>query len=214
MAFTALVTAPNYVFQSALEHRFPTRTIPKTQLTQVRAKDKRNDEELLRSHGRLNIRNTIAKFVLDQSLSATTNTVLFIVVLGLIRGQSWEYIEGSLYRVSVAAKRFQIRNLCMAGFLADATGRVQVLAGRLPAQPCDGPARVSGARWQWGGTCVGHFHEFVVVVIWGSEKGSSRFNDRRYFLVLFGDAWALAGHSSVVDIATAIGSYQDPILGS
>lgn len=103
MAFTALVTAPNYIFQSVLEHRFPSRTVPQKRLEQLRAKDKSSDEELLRTHGQLDIRNTVTKFVLDQSLSATTNTVLFIVVLGLIKGQSFEYIEASLYRVSVAS---------------------------------------------------------------------------------------------------------------
>lgn len=100
MLFTALIAAPNYVFQNVLEHCFPTRTIPKERLQQGGAKDKDNEEELLRKHGRLDIRNTVVKFVLDQSLSATTNTVLFIVVLGLIKGQSFEHIEHALYAVS------------------------------------------------------------------------------------------------------------------
>jgi protein Mpv17 len=86
-----------------LEHRFPTRTVSKKRLEQLRANSKSDDDDLLRTHGRLDIGNTATKFVLDQSLSATTNTVLFIVLLGLIKGQSWGYIEASLYRVSVAS---------------------------------------------------------------------------------------------------------------
>lgn len=102
MTFTAIVTAPNYLFQTLLENCFPTRTVPRETLKQLGEKDKTKGEELLREHGQLDIRNTIIKFVLDQSLSATTNTVLFIVVLGAIKGQSFEYIEASLYEVSDA----------------------------------------------------------------------------------------------------------------
>lgn len=104
MAFTAVVAAPNYMFQTLLENCFPTKTVPKQQLEQFKEKDEIKNEEILRKHGQLDIRNTVIKFVLDQSLSATTNTVLFIVVLGLIKGQSLEFIEASLYRVSPARR--------------------------------------------------------------------------------------------------------------
>jgi hypothetical protein len=102
MLFTAIVAAPNYIFQVGLEKYFPTRTVPKSVLEQAHAKDKKNDEELLRKHGQLDVRNTVTKFFLDQSLSATTNTMLFIVVLGLIKGQSIEYIRGAISTVSNA----------------------------------------------------------------------------------------------------------------
>ena len=102
MLFTAIVAAPNYIFQTVLEKCFPTRTVPKTVLEQAHAKDKNNDEELLRKHGQLDVRNTIIKFFLDQSLSATTNTMLFIVVLGLIKGQSIEYIRSAVSTVCIA----------------------------------------------------------------------------------------------------------------
>jgi hypothetical protein len=102
MLFTAIVAAPNYIFQTVLEKCFPTRTVPKELLGQAYAKDKKNDEELLRKHGQLDVRNTVIKFFLDQSLSATTNTMLFIVVLGLIKGQSFEYIRAAVSTVSNA----------------------------------------------------------------------------------------------------------------
>jgi len=102
MLFTAIVAAPNYIFQTVLEKCFPTRTVPEPFLEQVHAKDKKDDEELLRKHGQLDVRNTVIKFFLDQSLSATTNTMLFIVVFGLIKGQSFEYIRTAVSTVSDA----------------------------------------------------------------------------------------------------------------
>jgi hypothetical protein len=110
MLFTAIVAAPNYIFQTVLEKCFPTRTVPKSLLEQAHAKDKNNDEELLRKHGQLDIRNTVIKFVLDQSLSATTNTMLFIVVLGLIKGQSFEYIRAAVVTVSNACPNYRSRD--------------------------------------------------------------------------------------------------------
>ena len=99
MLFTAIVAAPNYIFQTVLEKCFPTRTVPKSLLEHAHTK---NDEELLHKHGQLDVRNTVTKFFLDQSLSATTNTMLFIVVLGLIKGQSIEYIRAAILTVSNA----------------------------------------------------------------------------------------------------------------
>jgi hypothetical protein len=100
MLFTAIVAAPNYIFQTVLEKCFPTRTVTKSLLDKAHAKDKKIDEEFLRQHGQLNIRNTVVKFFLDQTLSATTNTMLFIVVLGSIKGQSLEYIRAAVLTVS------------------------------------------------------------------------------------------------------------------
>ena len=102
MLFTAIVAAPNYIFQTVLEKCFPTRTVPKSFLKQAYAKDKKNDEEFLRKYGQLDVRNTVIKFFLDQSLSATTNTMLFIVVLRMIKGQSIEHIREAVSTVSDA----------------------------------------------------------------------------------------------------------------
>lgn len=99
MLFTAIVAAPNYIFQMAMEKSFPTRTVPRTLLQQAQSKDKSCDMELLQTHGQLNVRNTVIKFILDQSLSATANTMLFIVVLGLIKGQSLDYIGEAILKV-------------------------------------------------------------------------------------------------------------------
>lgn len=101
MLFTAITTAPNFMFQTALEKRFPTRTIERSQLDRFDPDKKADEKDLLAKYGRLNIRNTIFKFVLDQSLSATTNTVLFIVVLGWIKGHSGARIQHALSKVCI-----------------------------------------------------------------------------------------------------------------
>lgn len=38
----------------------------------------------------LSIRNTAIKFLLDQSIGAAVNTVLFIMGISMLRGQSWQ----------------------------------------------------------------------------------------------------------------------------
>lgn len=124
MLFTAIVAAPNYAFQMAMENSFPTRTVPRIRLEQAHAKDKSSDEELLQKHGQLNVRNTVIKFILDQSLSATTNTLLFIVVLGLIKGQNLDYIRQAVLKVSHALK-----NTCRAGLIAKQDFWPMLLAG-------------------------------------------------------------------------------------
>jgi protein Mpv17 len=99
MLFTAIIAAPNYIFQTVLEKCFPTMTVPKSLLQEAQAKHQKDAEELLRKHGQLDVRNTIIKFFLDQTLSATTNTMLFIIVLGLIKGQNLEYIRTAVLTV-------------------------------------------------------------------------------------------------------------------
>lgn len=99
MLFTAITAAPNFIFQNALERHFPSRTSEQPRLEVIDSKNEATKEELIAKYGQLSIRNTIIKFTLDQSLGATTNTVLFIVVLGWIKGQSLAHIQDSLFEV-------------------------------------------------------------------------------------------------------------------
>jgi len=39
----------------------------------------------------LSIRNTIIKFLLDQTIGAAVNTVMFIMGIAMLRGQNWQY---------------------------------------------------------------------------------------------------------------------------
>lgn len=41
---------------------------------------------------RLNKKNTLIKFSLDQTIGAAVNTILFLVGIALLRGQSWDFI--------------------------------------------------------------------------------------------------------------------------
>lgn len=50
---------------------------------------------------KLNIRNTIIKFLLDQTLGAAINTLLFIAGVDLLQGQSWAYIKADIATVSL-----------------------------------------------------------------------------------------------------------------
>lgn len=42
---------------------------------------------------KLNIKNTAAKFALDQTFGAAANTILFIAGIALLRGHSWESVQ-------------------------------------------------------------------------------------------------------------------------
>lgn len=48
---------------------------------------------------RLSVSNTAIKFLLDQSLGAAVNTILFIVVMGLFKGLAWAQILDNVQRV-------------------------------------------------------------------------------------------------------------------
>lgn len=47
--------------------------------------------DLEKAKKQLSIKNTAAKFILDQTIGAGVNTVLFIMGIAMLRGQSWQY---------------------------------------------------------------------------------------------------------------------------
>lgn len=49
---------------------------------------------------RLNLKNTVAKVVIDQTVGAAINTVAFIMTMGLLRGQDFEVIKAQIQNVS------------------------------------------------------------------------------------------------------------------
>lgn len=51
----------------------------------------------------LNVRNTMTKFALDQTIGAVFNTVLFIVGISAIKGLSWDEIVSAVKNVSPLA---------------------------------------------------------------------------------------------------------------
>ena len=85
-------TPPNFLWQQYLERRFPGYIVQKLDA----------DEKGLKK--RLNIRNTLAKLLLDQSLGSFVNTVAFVGAVRLLRGDS---LDGAL--IAVKEVRTQLR---------------------------------------------------------------------------------------------------------
>ena len=91
-----ITTPPNYKWQSWLEETFPSnpeRAGPK--MPEKKNDDIRNQDE----KNPFSITNTIAKFVLDQTCGAGFNTIWFIVMINLLRGQTLSHILTIVQRV-------------------------------------------------------------------------------------------------------------------
>jgi protein Mpv17 len=117
MSFSVISCPPNYLWQTWLEAAFP----GYTDSLSANEKEKLIDETAagrstatentgLRNRGekqaaltkesapnpqkakkQLSIRNTLTKFLLDQSIGAAVNTVMFIMGIAMLRGQSLQY---------------------------------------------------------------------------------------------------------------------------
>ena len=94
-----MVTPPNYVWQKFLEDSYPTRE-PKN--------SKEKEETTPKEEPPLSLTNTAIKFVLDQSIGCWVNTIVFIVAMGLFKGQSVNQI------LSIIEKDFW--SMVMAGY--------------------------------------------------------------------------------------------------
>jgi hypothetical protein len=92
MQFTTcgLITTPlNYIWQNNLEATFPG-TRPQNATPKNEEKPGSSNPET--SKPALNVTNTVIKIVIDQVIGATWNTVLFILTMGLLRGQNHEIV--------------------------------------------------------------------------------------------------------------------------
>jgi hypothetical protein len=77
-------------------------------------------KDKLSAKPKVNIRNTVIKFALDQTLGATFNTIFFIAGIGALKGKSTDKIIESIKRVwyiKLETKNFlmifhRIRGLC------------------------------------------------------------------------------------------------------
>ncbi|KAK0110029.1 hypothetical protein ONS95_002690 [Cadophora gregata] len=104
--FNALNCPPNFLWQSFLESSFPsTYLVPSD--SAIAAAAKNDEKELDREESthtllesKLSIRNTLIKFLLDQTIGATVNTLLFSLVFAGFRG------EGYKEAVGIAAEEF------------------------------------------------------------------------------------------------------------
>ncbi|KAL2828172.1 hypothetical protein BDW59DRAFT_143303 [Aspergillus cavernicola] len=85
---SALILSPlTFLWLEVLESRFPgfdTPAKPKTKTKIEEAKPK------------LNVKNTVAKIIVDQVVGGAWNTVAFIATMGLLQGQDYELIKGQV----------------------------------------------------------------------------------------------------------------------
>ncbi|KAI9056198.1 hypothetical protein LZ554_001126 [Drepanopeziza brunnea f. sp. 'monogermtubi'] len=90
--FNAINCPPNFLWASFLEGVFPSQTlVPSNPATKAAATN--NEKELDRDgkthevlESRLSVKNTLAKFTLDQTIGAAMNTFLFSLVFAGFRG--------------------------------------------------------------------------------------------------------------------------------
>lgn len=98
-------TPPNYKWQLFLEESFPS-TYKKDA-----SKQKEKNDGTTATTGqdeKLSITNTVAKFVLDQTIGSALNTVYFIAMINLLRGAGWSQILTAVQRVGDAAEKLVV----------------------------------------------------------------------------------------------------------
>jgi protein Mpv17 len=88
MLFSAITTTPNLIWQHWMEDRWPTTTLSKAE--HLRDKPKQ---------GGINNKHVMMKFLLDQSIGSMVNTLLYICVLGHIKGHNLDHILGEVQSV-------------------------------------------------------------------------------------------------------------------
>ncbi|KAK5442007.1 hypothetical protein LTS15_011165 [Exophiala xenobiotica] len=105
--YSVISTPPNYKWQLWLEDNFPSN--PKKKDVAA-APEKKNDDNVKGEEEKqtLSVTNTIAKFVLDQSIGAAFNTLLFITMINLFRGAGYDKI--------VTAVQRDFRTMMIAGY--------------------------------------------------------------------------------------------------
>ncbi|KIX99475.1 uncharacterized protein Z520_05051 [Fonsecaea multimorphosa CBS 102226] len=90
-----ITTPPNYKWQLALEKNFPTTRTSNDKVVDARGKREDSgggDAQAVSKKETLSVTNTVAKFVLDQTIGASLNTIWFIIMINLLRGESLSYI--------------------------------------------------------------------------------------------------------------------------
>lgn len=97
--FAIISTPPNYKWQVFLEESFPSH--PKD----TSAAKKKDDDATDGGKGTFSIVNTVAKFVLDQTVGAVMNTILFIVVINLLRGAGWSAVVTAVQKVGLLVQK-------------------------------------------------------------------------------------------------------------
>ncbi|GIJ90007.1 hypothetical protein Asppvi_008954 [Aspergillus pseudoviridinutans] len=88
----AFVLSPlTYVWLESLESSFPGSS-EDTSVTKSAA-EKNGSKQ---GKQKLNVKNTVVKVVIDQTVGAAINTVAFVMTMGLLRGQDFEVIKAQI----------------------------------------------------------------------------------------------------------------------
>ncbi|KAJ9257846.1 hypothetical protein DTO212C5_8822 [Paecilomyces variotii] len=94
----ALITSPlTFLWLENLEATFPgtTEEKPKTEKEDGRTKDEKSTRDGQKRSG-LNVKNTVIKVLLDQTVGAAWNTVLFLTTMSILRGQDYDSVVDSI----------------------------------------------------------------------------------------------------------------------
>lgn len=93
VTFSLLSTPPNFLWQQYLERKFPGYYTRKIEID--------DDGKGAKVEKKLNVRNTLAKFVLDQTVAALVNVVMFLAGVRLLNGESmsvsWRVVKEVCY---------------------------------------------------------------------------------------------------------------------
>ena len=105
VVFTLISCPPNILWQELLEATFPGYTYQSAPKAKVDDHDQSREAEKGSGGMKLNVANTCKKFVLDQTVGATVNTLLFIVAIGALKGRDVNTILGDCQKVSFTSLR-------------------------------------------------------------------------------------------------------------
>lgn len=88
-----------FLWLETLESRFPgfERAEPKPGKEKDKANESVNEKE--KQNPKLNVKNTVAKIVVDQVVGGAWNTVAFIATMGFLRGYDSEVIKSEITNV-------------------------------------------------------------------------------------------------------------------
>ncbi|KAK4092347.1 mpv17 / PMP22 family domain-containing protein [Purpureocillium lilacinum] len=104
LVYTALTTPPNHKWQQWLEFAFPTQTpvrsspkpAAKSHKKRGAVNGKHRDQQPDDEPTSLSVTNTVAKFILDQTLGAAVNTILFICLMDYMKTNSFANARSNL----------------------------------------------------------------------------------------------------------------------
>lgn len=91
--FSVLQCPPNFAWQTWLEKEFPSHTATTTSSNTTDPPKSSTDDKSPpeKTEKKLNLPNTAIKFILDQTLGAAVNTIIFIASMDLLRGETLEF---------------------------------------------------------------------------------------------------------------------------